>query len=358
MTKITNNALNTNDSKTPNLPANPTEHALSLKEELNSQSSLDNFGTDLQNQLDSAGRSIMDALNQRDTNSISTHLNELVVKIKDDKQMTKQSDNILGKVFRKTKHYAYKMQAQAQTLGANIDTIADALEEDSKSLQTDNDMLTNLLEDSRTYYQRAQDYIDAGNLKLNELDTKTLPGLIDKTHANPTDALLAQELQQARAFRHRLSKRVYNLQLTQQTVYQQGAQIQMIQASNKALIDNINESITNTIPLWRSQVAMRIALIRQEEAVRMQADVHKLTNRLLTENAKQMHDSSITIAQQNVQGVVDEKVLENSWQSLVDQVKTIKQIQLDADKTQNEASKRLIAIQDKYQKQLTDLAKN
>ena len=90
MTKITNNALNTNDSKTPNLPANPTEHALSLKEELNSQSSLDNFGTDLQNQLDSAGRSIMDALNQRDTNSISTHLNELVVKIKDDKQMTKQ----------------------------------------------------------------------------------------------------------------------------------------------------------------------------------------------------------------------------------------------------------------------------
>lgn len=78
----------------------------------------------------------------------------------------------------------------------------------------------------------------------------------------------------------------------------------MIQAFNRELADNINESITNAVPLWRNQVAMQISLMKQEQTVKVQSAVHELTNRLLMENAKQMHDSSIQIAQQSQTGIV------------------------------------------------------
>ena len=129
----------------------------------------------------------------------------------------------------------------------------------------------------------------------------------------------------------------------------------MIQASNRELADNINESITNAVPLWRNQVAMQISLMKQEQAVEMQGAVHDLTNRLLQENAKQMHDSSIKIANQSQQGIVDESTIEASWSSLVDQIKSIQQIQASGDQKRNEATKRLSNLQSKYETQIKSI---
>lgn len=162
-------------------------------------------------------------------------------------------------------------------------------------------------------------------------------------------------MQRAQSFRDRLSKRVYNLKLAQQVALQQGPQIMMIQASNRELADNINESITNAVPLWRNQVAMQISLMKQEQAVEMQGAVHDLTNRLLQENAKQMHDSSIKIDNQSQQGIVDESTIEASWSSLVDQIKSIQQIQASGDQKRNEATKRLSNLQSKYETQIKSI---
>lgn len=152
-----------------------------------------------------------------------------------------------------------------------------------------------------------------------------------------------------------MSKRVYNLKLAQQVALQQGPQIMMIQASNRELADNINESITNSVPLWRNQVAMQISLMKQEQAVKVQSAVHELTNRLLMENAKQMHDSSIQIAQQSQTGIVDESTIEASWSSLVDQIKSIQEIQISGDQKRNEATKRLSNLQSKYESQIRSI---
>lgn len=339
---------------------NPSEKVKQLANSLTlkNSNSVDNFGFDLQNQLDSSAKDVVNALNSRDTGKIGADLNQLLVTIKDSQGLNNpRHKGLLTKILHRGKHYLYQAQADYQTTGANIDTISDSLTKSVNKLHSDNDMLDQLYDNNRHYYKDIQDYIDAGTLKLYELDSKTLPELRKKLEeADPHDSALGtQELQRTQSFRDRLSKRVYNLKLAQQVALQQGPQIMMIQASNRELADNINESITNAVPLWRNQVAMQISLMKQEQAVEMQGAVHDLTNRLLQENAKQMHDSSIKIANQSQQGIVDESTIEASWSSLVDQIKSIQQIQASGDQKRNEATKRLSNLQSKYETQIKSI---
>lgn len=349
---LTPKEVKKNVIKDPSPHVKQLANTLSLKD----ANSVDQFGFDLQNQLDASAKDVVNALNSRDTGKIGADLNQLLVTIKDSQSLgNPRHKGLLSKFMRRGKHYLYQAQANYQTTGANIDTISHSLTKSVDKLHADNQMLDELYNNNRKYYYDVQDYIDAGTLKLYELDSKTLPDLEAKLKDDSVTTIDAQDVQRVRAFRDRLSKRVYNLKLAQQVALQQGPQIMMIQASNRELADNINESITNAVPLWRNQVAMQISLMKQEQAVKVQSAVHDLTNRLLTENAKQMHDSSIQIAHQSQTGIVDESTIEASWSSLVDQIKSIQEIQISGDQKRNEATKRLSNLQSKYESQIRSI---
>lgn len=123
-------------------------------------------------------------------------------------------------------------------------------------------------------------YIAAGEIKLEELQTKTIPELKNKAAATG-DQMAVQDVNDMIQFADRLEKRLHDLKLSRQITIQSAPQIRLIQNTNQALAEKIQSSIMTAIPLWKNQIAIALTLIRQRSAVEAQKQVSKTTNDLL-----------------------------------------------------------------------------
>lgn len=241
-----------------------------------------------------------------------------------------------------------------QKTSVQIDRISLKLEHSKNALISDNKLLEQLYEKNKEYFAALNVYIAAGELKLEELKTKTIPELKQQAESSDHNQMAVQEVNDLIQFADRLDKRVHDLLLSRQITIQSAPQIRLIQNTNQALAEKIQSSIVTAIPLWKNQVAIALTLLRQRNAVDAQQKVSDTTNELLLKNAELLKTNTIETARANERGLVDIDTLKKVQESLISTLEETLTIQEEGRIKRRQAEEELMMMEgDLKQKLIT-----
>ncbi|OLS11204.1 tellurite resistance protein TelA [Lacticaseibacillus casei] len=312
-----------------------------------------NYGADAQKQLGVFSQNMLTKVQSQDTGAVGDALTSLMTRLNEANpdELKAENNNIFRKIFGRVKRSIYEITAKYQKIGAQIDTIANRLETSQQGLLNDNKLLDELYDQNKAYFDALNIYIEAANLKLTELNDKTIPEAAKAAEA-ANDQMAIQQVNDLRQFASRLEKRAYDLQLARQITIQQAPQIRLIQNTNQALAEKIQASVNTAIPLWKNQVAIALTLLRQKNAVTAQRQVSETTNDLLKKNSEMLKISSIETAKENERGVVDIETLTQTQNDLIDTLKQTLQIQQDGRVKRQNAEKQLVQMEGELKQQL------
>ncbi len=196
--------------------------------------------------------------------------------------------------------------AKYEGVRGQIDAITDELLDHETVLLKDVKMLDKLYERTLNFYNELGLYIAAGEAKLHELDSVVIPKEEADVQDETKDSILeAQEVRDIRAARDELERRVHDMKLTRQVTMQSLPSIRLVQENDKSLINKINSTMVNTVPLWKNQLSIALATFRSREAGRVVKEANDLTNDLLTSNADMLRQSNAEVREQIERGVFD-----------------------------------------------------
>ena len=244
-----------------------------------------------------------------------------------------------------------KFLTRYQKLDSKIDSISAQLDSAQIALLKDLTMLDTLYDKNLDYIGQLDMYIIAGVAKLSQVKTTVLPAA--KTKAEQTgDPMDVQTYQDIINWIERFSQKVYDLKLSRTIAIQTAPQIRMIQNNDRLLIDKIQTSILNTIPLWKSQIVIAIGLFRQKDALEMQKKVTQTTNELLLRNAQMLKLNTVETARESQRGIVELETLREVNENLMDTIHYVMQIQEEGRQKRKAAETELIEIESKLKERL------
>jgi uncharacterized protein YaaN involved in tellurite resistance len=212
-----------------------------------------------------------------------------------------------------------KFVARFEDVQGQIDQITDDLHSHETVLLKDIESLDVLYDKTLAFYDELALYIAAGEAKLADLDTNTIPAKeADVAAAAEGDGVMvAQELRDIRSARDDLERRVHDLKLTRQVTMQSLPSIRLVQENDKSLVTKINSTLVNTVPLWETQLAQAVTIQRSAEAAEAVRGANDLTNELLTSNAKNLRDANKVIRQEMERGVFDINAVKEANANLI-----------------------------------------
>ena len=204
------------------------------------------------------------------------------------------------------------------------------------TLMKDAATLDKMYELNLTYFKELTMYILAGKKKLAEVREVELKELVDKAKATgrAEDAQAAQDLD---AMCTRFEKKLSDLDLTRTIAMQTAPQIRLVQNNEITLVEKIQTTIVNTIPLWKSQMVLALGIANSEEAVRAQTAVTNMTNDLLKKNSEMLHSSTVEVAKESERGIVDSETLKQTNETLIKTFDEVLQIQAEGRQKRAEA---------------------
>ncbi|MCJ7839393.1 toxic anion resistance protein [Lederbergia sp. NSJ-179] len=314
------------------------------------------YGTNAQSQLLNFSSSMLDHVQSKDIGPIGDILSELMVKLRDvnPEELTPEKKNFFSKMFGKVSNSIQEVMSKYQKTGAQIDRITVKLNQSKEMLIKDVKTLEQLYEKNKDYFRALNIYIAAGELKVEELRTKSIPELKKKAEAT-NDQMIYQEVNDLIQFADRLEKRLYDLKLSRQITIQSAPQIRMIQNTNQALAEKIQTSIMTAIPLWKNQIAIALTLIRQRHAVEAQKQVSQTTNDLLLKNAEMLKTNTIETARENERGLVDIETLKKTQSNLISTLEETIKIQQEGRTKRAQAEQELVAMENDLKEKLLKL---
>ncbi|MEO0360892.1 MAG: toxic anion resistance protein, partial [Pseudomonadota bacterium] len=218
--------------------------------------------------------------------------------------------------------------AKYESVRGQIDRISDELLSHETILLKDIKSLDKLYESSLDFYNQLALYIAAGEEKLRRLDETEIPAKAAEVEAAPEEdgVLKAQELRDLRAARDDLERRVHDLKLTRQVTMQSLPSIRLVQENDKGLVNKINSTLVNTVPLWETQLAQAVTIFRSREAAATVKEATDLTNDLLTKNAENLKAANREVREQMERGVFDIESVKQANRTLIDTIEESLQI--------------------------------
>ncbi|MCY8205788.1 MULTISPECIES: toxic anion resistance protein [unclassified Bacillus (in: firmicutes)] len=340
------------------LPEENREKAIQLAGQIdhNNMQSIVLYGSQAQSKLLNFSHTMIDHVQKKDVGEIGEILGELMKKLEqvnpDDLQSKKKG--ILARVFGRVSSSLQEVLSKYQKTSVQIDRISLKLEHSKNALISDNKLLEQLYEKNKEYFAALNVYIAAGELKLEELRTKTIPELKQQAESSEHNQMAVQEVNDLVQFADRLDKRVHDLLLSRQITIQSAPQIRLIQNTNQALAEKIQSSIVTAIPLWKNQVAIALTLLRQRNAVDAQQKVSDTTNELLLKNAELLKTNTIETVRANERGLVDIDTLKKVQESLISTLEETLTIQEEGRIKRHQAEQELMMMEgDLKQKLLT-----
>lgn len=219
---------------------------------------------------------------------------------------------------------------------ANVNKIVEALKGHQMTLMKDAATLDKMYELNLTYFKELTMYLLAGKKKLAEVRSVDLAKLTEqaRTSGRAEDAQAAQDLE---AMCTRFEKKLGDLDLTRTIAMQTAPQIRLVQNNEIVLVEKIQTTIVNTIPLWKSQMVLALGIANSAEAARAQNAVTNMTNDLLKKNAEMLHTSTVDIARESERGIVDIETLKNTNETLIKTFDEVMQIQAEGRQKRAEA---------------------
>lgn len=316
------------------------------------------YGANAQNQLSQFSHKMLDHVQSKDIGPVGDVLHDLMKKLQElnPEELSQKKKSGLRKMFAKAKYSVQEMMTKYQKLSTQVDRISIQLDHSKRGLLEDVQMLEQLYDQNKTYFQALNVYIAAAELKRDEIMSETIPALRKKAEAS-NDQMAYQEVNDMAQFLDRLEKRLYDLQLSRQITIQSAPQIRMIQQTNQTLAEKIQSSIMTSIPLWKNQIAIALTLNRQMKAVEAQKQVTATTNELLLKNSEMLKMNSIETAKENERGIVEIETLKQTQENLLSTIEETLRIQaegrrnrkaaeVEIGKMEEDLKQRLLAIHD------------
>jgi len=303
------------------------------------------FGARLQEEVTSVADEMLERVRAKDTGAAGQALNEMVSTLRgfSTQDLDLQKRGFFSRLFRRAGVVAKVLQRYEQ-VRSQVDAIANRLDSHTSTLMKDIGLLDRLYERTLDYFHRLDVYIAAGDERLRQLDTETLPALQREAEASK-DVLKAQALSDLRARRDSLERRVHDLKLTRQVTMQSLPSIRIVQQNDSALVAKIESTIANTIPLWRQQLAIAVTIARSAEAGETLKKATDLTNELLTANADALRTSTQAIRTQVERGIVDIAAVKQANDALIGTIDDALRIAEEGKRQRADAEKQLAACE-------------
>lgn len=311
------------------------------------------YGAEAQKKISDFSDSALAAVRTSDTGEVGDMLVKLVGEIKGFNENAEKPKG-LGGLFWNAKKAISDMTAKYDEVEANVDTIATALESHQVQLLKDVAMFNRLYDMNTQYFKELTMYIVAGEKKLEQVRSTTLQELKDKAAATG-DAMDAQRANDMAANCDRFEKKLHDLKLTRQVALQMSPQIRLIQNNDSLLVERIQSTLSNTLPLWKSQMVIALGMHRSQEALKAQTAVTDMTNELLTKNAEKLKMGTIETAREAERGILDLETLASTNQSLIDTINEVMKIQDEGRSERLNAEKQMAAMESQLKQKLLEL---
>lgn len=311
------------------------------------------YGSDAQKKIADFSDSALATVRTNDTGEVGEMLVKLVNEIKGFGDSAEKPKG-LGGLFWNAKKAVSDMQTKYDKVEVNVDAIASSLEGYQVQLLKDISLFNHLYDMNTEYFKELTMYILAGEKRLAEVRRTTLEELKARA-AQSGDAMDAQRANDMAANCDRFEKKLHDLKLTRQVALQMAPQIRLLQNNDSLLVERIQSTLSNTLPLWKSQIVIALGLHRSQEALKAQTAVTDMTNELLRKNAAALKTGTIETAREAERGILDLNTLVETNQSLIDTISEVMKIQDEGRAQRVEAEKQLVNMENELKQKLLEL---
>ena len=311
------------------------------------------YGADAQKKVADFSDSALATVRTDQTGEVGDMLVKLVSEIKGFGSDAEKPAGIKGLFWNAQKAFD-EMKNKYDKVEVNVDTISTSLENYQVQLLKDVSMFNHLYDMNTQYFKELTMYIIAGTKKLNEVRSTTLQELKNKAQQSG-DAMDAQRANDLAAACDRFEKKLHDLRLTRTVALQMAPQIRLLQSNDSLLVERIQSTLSNTLPLWKSQIVIALGMQRSQDALRAQTAVTDMTNDLLKKNAEKLKMGTIETAREAERGIIDIETLTQTNQSLIDTITEVMKIQDEGRAKRVEAEKQLTIMESQLKQKLLEL---
>jgi len=313
------------------------------------------YGAAAQKNIADFSGTTLNNIRTKDMGQVGDMLSNLVVELKGFNFSPEEKKGLKG-LFRKATNHIAVLKAQYDKAEVNVDKITEMLESHQITLLKDVAVLDKMYKLNQTYFKELAMYILAGKQRLAEVRENELVALQKKAEESglPEDAQAANDFAN---MCNRFEKKIHDLELTRMVSIQMAPQIRLIQNNNSLMIEKIQTSIVNTIPLWKSQMVLALSMYHSQQAMEAQRSVTNVTNELLRKNAEALKMGSIDAARESERGIVDLETLKHTNQMLIETLESVRQIQAEGTQKRREAEAELGRIEGELRQKLLDIRK-
>ncbi len=309
------------------------------------------YGAAAQKNIAAFSESSLNSVRTKDLGEVGDALSSLVVELKSFSEPEKKG--ILG-WFQKRKNDLEGMKASYAKAETNVDKIVSILEGHQVTLMKDIAMLDQMYELNTKYYKELTMYILAGKKRLEEVRATDLAAL--KKKAEETGAQEdAQAYNDMANLCTRFERKLHDLELTRMMSIQMGPQTRLLQNNDTLMLEKIQSSLVNTIPLWKSQMVLALGMEHAKEATQAQGAVTQMTNDLLEKNAEMLQMGTVAAAKEAERSIIDIETLQDTNQKLIATLDEVMNIQEEGRQKRREAEAELGRIEGELKQKLLEL---
>ena len=312
------------------------------------------YGSGAQKKMAAFSEKAIENVKTKDMGEVGKLLSDVVVELKG---FNDEDEKGIFGFFKKQGNKLQMLKTKYDKAEVNIGKITDALESHQVTLMKDTAMLDKMYELNLTHFKELTMYIIAGKKRLYEVRNKELKELLAKAEESgkPEDAQAARDLD---AQCTRFEKKLYDLELTRTVAMQTAPQIRIVQENDIVMSEKIQSTIVNTIPLWKTQMALALGIEHAGQAAKAERIVNDMTNQLLTKNAEMLHQASVDVAKESERGIVDIETLTKTNETLIKTFDEVMQIQKEGREKRAAAEIEMARIEAELKNKVLSLTKN
>ena len=332
--------------------------ALITKIDLNDTNSIMAFGSDAQEEMSSISESMLVGVRNKDLGAAGAPLNEMIATIRgfdiDELNPNKKLGffaNLFATIFGKAKPVSMFL-SKYDDVRKQINSITDKMETQKTQLLTDIISLDKLYDANLEYFHKLELYIAAGAEKLRQIDDTEIPALEKSASEDPENMLAAQAVRDMRGVRDDLERRLHDLRLTRQVAMQSLPSIRLVQENDKMLINKVNSTLINTVPLWKNQLAQAVTIFRMSDTADTVKKATDLTNELLENNADNLRTANAEVRKQMERGVFDIETVRKANNQLIETINDSLQIAEEGKAKRADAEKELVTMESELREAL------
>ncbi len=336
------------------LPEKDREAVLSFvkKIDITDSNAISNYGAESQNKIAAFSDSVLKNVKTKDTGEAGKLLTNLVAEIKSFDAEANEKPGLFGSI----KKQLAKLGANYSKVETNVDKIASALENHRRVLMKDVAMFDEMYDNNYNYYRELSMYIIAGKKKIEEINQTLIPALRQKAE-DTKDEIDAQKLNDAMNAINRFEKKLHDLSLSRMVSIQMAPQIRLIQGNDTQLVDKIQSSIVNAIPLWKNQIVIALGLANAKAALEAQKKVSDMTNELLKKNSEMLKQGSLEIAEESEKSIISIETVQATNKNLIETINGVIEIQRVGKEKRAEAEQQLTVLENEFKAALLTAGK-